>query len=270
MCKRTTTDPLVRMFLDRYGLNLLSIPREKAAVGDLYVFDGTRASAPGSVEYFLDPPVEIPPPTKGEHMADVAGEVSDAVSLSAGLGLLEGFLAALGAGAVVSKVKTGYASKKAESLRFNLADATRDAVDPMRLGSVLAGHRPVPGHPMWAPSNRYYLVTAVARTPSITVIAKDERSHSVELDLEALKLATASTGVSVDGSSDVGITYTGGRKLAFGVELMELSFDAESGAVKLSVPEDAVTVRSGDAASMGPVTREFIGSPEGDAFLTLA
>ena len=56
----------------------------------------------------------------------------------------------------------------------------------------------------------------------------------------------------------MGITYTGGRKLAFGVELMELSFDAESGAVKLSVPEDAVTVRSGDAASNGACGRGFI------------
>ena len=160
------------MFLDRYGLNLLSIPREKAAVGDLYVFDGTRASAPGSVEYFLDPPVEIPPPTKGEHMADVAGEVSDAVSLSAGLGLLEGFLAALGAGAVVSKVKTGYASKKAES---------SGSTWPTRRGTPSTRCAWGASSPVIAPSrdircgprpNRYYLVTAVARTPSITVIAK--------------------------------------------------------------------------------------------------
>jgi hypothetical protein len=257
------------MFLDRYGLNLLSIPREKASVGDLYVDDGRHTSAPGSVEYFLDPPVEIPPPTTNEHMADVAGEISDAVAVSAGLGLLEGFLAALGAGGVISKVRAGYTAKKTESLRFHLDDATRDSVDPMRLGSLLAGHHPVPGHPMWSPSNRYYLVTAVARTPSITVIAKDDRSHTVDVDVEVIKLATVSTGVSVDGSSDVGITYKGAKKLAFGVELMELAFDSESGAVKLTVPDQAVTVR-GSEGSVPSIGRDFIGSPEGDAFLALA
>ena len=82
----------------------------------------------------------------------------------------------------------------------------------------------------------------------------------MDVDVEVLKLATASTGVSVEGSSDVGITYKGAKKLAFGVELMELAFDAESGAVKLSIPDEAVTVRSGDAASIGPVTRESSGA----------
>jgi hypothetical protein len=172
------------MFLDPYGLNLLSIPREKASVGDLYVDDGRHTSAPGSVEYFLDPPVEIPPPTTNEHMADVAGEISDAVAVSAGLGLLEGFLAALGAGGVISKVRAGYTAKKTESLRFHLDDATRDSVDPMRLGSILAGHHPVPGHPMWSPSNRYYLVRP---SPGRADHGdrQDDRSHTV-MDLEVI------------------------------------------------------------------------------------
>jgi hypothetical protein len=268
VCKRTTTDPLVRMFLDRYGLNLLSIPREKAAVGDLYVVDGDRASAPGNVEYFLEPEVKLPPQTKNEHMADVEGEISDAVSLSAGIGLLEGFLAALGAPGVISKVKAGYTAKRAESLRFHLDDATRDSVDVMRLGGALAGRRPIEGHPMWSEGSRYYLVTAVARAPSITVIAKDDRSHTVDVGLEAMKVATADTAVSVEGSADVGITYTGPRKVAFGVELLELSFDDETRAVKLSVPEEAVPVRDADARAPA-IGRDFIGGADGDAFIAL-
>ena len=268
MCKRTTTDPLARV-LDRYGLNLLSIPHEKAAVGDLYVFDGTRTTAPGSVEHFLDPPVEIPPATKGEHMADVAGEVSDAVSLSAGLGLLEGTLAALGAGAVVSKVKTRCLEEgRVAPVQPGRRDAGRSRPDAPGERPRRSSPRPgtsdvgpvqplLPGHRRRADAldhrhrqgRRFALGRPGPRGPS--------------------KLATASTGVSVDGSSDVGITYTGGRKLAFGVELMELSFDAESGG-GASSPRTRSPVRSGDAASIGPVTREFMGRPGGARLLTLA
>jgi hypothetical protein len=123
---------------------------------------------------------------------------------------------------------------------------------------------------MWSPSNRYYLATAVARTPSITVHAKDERKRAVELDVEALKLATASTEVSVEGSSDVGITYSGTRPLAFGVELMELSFQGENGAVTLAVPDEAVTIRSGERVIAPDLARQFIGTSDDDAFVALA
>jgi hypothetical protein len=270
VCKRSTTDPLFRMFLDRYGLNLLSIPREKAAVGDLYVFDGRRTSAPGNVSYFLDSPVELPSPTKGEHMADVAGEISDGVSLKAGLGFLEGFLAALGAAGVVGNVRAGYEGRKAESLRFHLDDATRDFVDTLQLGRALAGRRLAQDHPMWSESNQYFLVTAVARTRSITVIAKDDRSRAVDVDVDALKVATASTDVSVERSSDVGVTYRGARRLAFGVELLKLSFDPARQSIVLSIPEEGVPVRSGDLAPDPQLGRDFIGSPDADAFLSLA
>lgn len=47
--KRNSGDPLLRMFLDKYHLNWLSVPREKAEVGDLYVYDSKRASAPGKI-----------------------------------------------------------------------------------------------------------------------------------------------------------------------------------------------------------------------------
>src|SRR6185436_9856151 len=56
VCKRTTSDPLVRAFLDNYGLNLLSIPRKNAMCGDLYIADGPRVSTPGHIAQVLIPP----------------------------------------------------------------------------------------------------------------------------------------------------------------------------------------------------------------------
>jgi hypothetical protein len=120
--------------------------------------------------------------------------------------------------------------------------------------------------------NRYYLVTAVARTPSITLIAKDERSRGVDVDVGALKLAAGSVGVDVDASSNLGVTYRGPKPLAFGVELLELSFDEERNALRFEIPDEPVRIRKGSTASIGAgevAGRDFIGPSDGDAFVEL-
>ncbi|MEO7521235.1 MAG: hypothetical protein ABIW79_05410 [Gemmatimonas sp.] len=76
MCKRTERDPLLRLFIDEYNLHLLAIPRENAAVGDVYVHDGKRTSAPGSLVHLLTPVFTMPAIVTGEQLADVAGTVS--------------------------------------------------------------------------------------------------------------------------------------------------------------------------------------------------
>jgi len=88
MCKRNTPDPLVRMFLDTYGLNLLAVPREGSAVGDLYIKDDKGVSAPGSVKALLSPVPKLPPTKSGEAMADVTGVLSQSVSTKVGLNFL--------------------------------------------------------------------------------------------------------------------------------------------------------------------------------------
>ncbi len=61
MCRRNTQDPLIRAFLDTYGLNLLAIPRADAAVGDLYVVTNDSISAPGALSTVLTPDLHYLP-----------------------------------------------------------------------------------------------------------------------------------------------------------------------------------------------------------------
>jgi hypothetical protein len=272
MCKRSTDDPLVRLFLDRYGLNLLPTPRESAAVGDLYVYDGRRVSPPGNVAYFLKPALEMPEPTKGERMADVEGVMSKGFSLELGLGLLEGFFSAFGAGALADKVKAQYEAHQTRSLRFRVTEATRDFIDPFKLGMALIGKKLLEDHPMWSEDNRYYLVTGVARTPSISIVAANGGSSAIQLDLEALKLAGATGALTVARSSESEVTYKGDRPLAFGVELCELSYELQRGSLRLKMPEGAIPGLKGTAAESADPSalRAFIGEKDGDAFLKMA
>lgn len=270
MCKRNTDDPLLRMFLDKYGLHLLYVPKENVAVGDLCVHDGERTSRPGKVTYFLEPPLEMPPVTVGENMADVSGMVSHGVSARVGLGLLEGFLTALGAAGIVNKVRASYEARNANVLKFRFARATRDSVDVLLLGSKLIRHKLVEDHPLYEEGYRYYLVTAVARTPSISIIAENAKTKAVNVDVGAMQIADVATGVSVEKSSEGEVTFVGGKSLAFGVELHELLYDTKRNKLKLKLPPGAIRVLRGAREASGRLVEPaFIGGVEGDVFLTI-
>ncbi len=148
MCRRTTGDPLARMFLDQFSLNLLQIPRENARVGDLYAVLGDRALPPGRTGDILDPSPELPE-LKTEPLGDLAGVVSDAVSVQAGVGLLEGFLTAMGAAGLVADARVRYGSGAVRGLRFRLTDAMRESVSTGELGNALIGCRHDQGIRWW-------------------------------------------------------------------------------------------------------------------------
>lgn len=266
MFKRNTDDPLVRMFLDKYNLNLLSVPRENARVGDLYVYDGKRTSTPGSITYFLEPPFEIPRVNAGESMADVIGQVSNGMSLNAGLGLLECFLAAMGAAGILTKVRAGYETKGTKTLKFRFAQPTRDWLDGMQVGNKLIGHHIMERHALYVEGYRYYLVTAVARSSSIIITGETQSANSVSLDLEAMKAAEVSAGVSLTKSSEGEVTFSGKKSLAFGVELYELRYDVKRKELRLLL---AGGIQLRGKPAMPDARPVFIGGPEDEAFIAV-
>jgi hypothetical protein len=270
VCKRTTGDPLLQVFLKTYGLNLLSVPREDTDVGDLYVRTDGRISSPGSLTHFLTPKLKVPRATKGEQMATVTGKITNAISFSIGLSLLEGFFSAIGAVGLFGKVKSEYATAKTHSLRFSFNEALRDSLDVGLMGSKLIRHRFSKKHALVNPGNRYYLVTGVARSKSISVTAVTKSEDSVGLGVEVLKTAKAEGKVEIEKQSEGTYTYTGPKHLAFGVELYELTYDERNDKMKMLVPEGAIGVMAGAPEDRAPLLRPaFVETEDDDAFFDL-
>lgn len=267
VCKRSTPDPLLQLFLETYGLNLLSIPREKADVGDFYVRSDGRVSSAGTIGYFLTPELELPDITRREVMAGVSGKLTNAISFSAGVSLLEGFFTAIGAVGAFAELKTEYAKHHVHSLRFQFMDARRDSVDPGLVGVKLILHKFNPKHALINPGNRYYLVTGVARSKGISVTARTRTEQSIGLGAEVLKAADAEGKVAIEKEGEGTYSYTGRKWLAFGVELYELSYDERRGKMKMLVPEGAIAVRKENNA---PLFRPaFVETEEDEAFFEL-
>jgi hypothetical protein len=262
---RNTDDPLMRYFLDKYYLNLLSLPRENVAVGDIYVLDGKKVFPPaGKIMDFIEPPLELPSVTKGENMPDVSGIVSKGVSIKMGMGFLEGFLNAMGAFGIVTKIQAEYEAKKMNVIKFRFAHITRDYMNAMALGGKLIRHQLMEDHPFYDEGYRYYVVTAVIRTKSISIIGEGDQTKSGTVKVGAIKIADVSTGVSVEESSGGEVTFIGEKNLVFGVELYELSYDSKRKKLKYKIPSGAIKVRNKSEPLVKPA---FIGGPEDDIFL---
>lgn len=243
--KRDTDDPLMRAFADKYKLHLLPIPRDDIAVCDVYIHDKNGMSAPGSIVDLLEPAYVIPPAKTGT-MADVAGKLSKSVSLEVGVGLLEAFLQGFGVGGIIQKVRVGYENKGAHYMKFRFTNIQHESVSPIGAAKNLIDHVIPENHPFFDANNRYYLVTALARTSSITIIAEDSNHHDIDVELKALGLAEISPKATIEKSGQSEITFRGGQdnnSLVFGVELHELNYDAEKRLFKMNAVNKFVEVR---------------------------
>ncbi|HZL88189.1 MAG TPA: hypothetical protein VFB96_07405 [Pirellulaceae bacterium] len=267
MCTRKTADPLVRTFLDKYGLNLLSIPRKEVQCGDLYVAQGSRVSTPGSMMYLLEPKPTLPAVVTDEALADLKGIISGSVSTEIGLGLMENLLTAFGASAIVQSLKAGYKSKRVSSIRFQFKNATRDHVDPLALGSAIKECQLDGSHPFVVPGNTYFLVAGVVRTRSISVIASDEQENAIEWDAGALQVADVAGSLAVEKTAQGELTYTGKSKLAIGVELYELRYDEQRHRFSLTTPENPPRIVRG-SKRRAPLAPALLGGSEGDIFIS--
>jgi hypothetical protein len=268
MSRRNSTDPLLRAFLDTYKVNLLTIPREGAEVGDAYVAgkDG-NTSMPGKLRFLLTPEIQMPKMSHEEKLTAIVGKRTRALDLDVGLKLLEGFLSAIGADIDIGTIKAEYQGKRVGSVRFELKDATRESVDAFEFGKALIPCQLNAAHPFVQEGNQYYAVVGVLRSRSITVRSEDANTNKVEVGMGALKSA-----VGIDNKLDVKrdaageITYEGRVPLAFGVELVEMRYDNALNKFFLAGITDPKVVR----ASGHGERRVFVGNPEeGEAFLRL-
>ncbi len=271
MSRRNSDDPLLREFLDTYKLNLLSIPRENAKVGDVYVRTPTGVTQPGALQGMLTPKFTMPKITCDEEMTGISGRQTQALDFKTSVSLLDGFFSVLGAVGALDKVKAAYEHKRTGKLRFRFKAATRDSVDTIAFGKALIPCRLDQRHPFVQPENSYYVTVGVVRSKSITISASDDSSNKVSLDVGALQKAIGvETKIGIDQGREGELTYGGRVPLAFGVELLELSYDDTQNKFLLDAVSKAQRIRAAPATD-SHVERSFIGDAEsGNAFIRVA
>lgn len=267
MSRRNSKDELLRFFLDNYRLNLLALPREKGDVGDAYAETPGGLSTPGNLRYLLTPEIVMPQIVRDERLADIDGKKSAALDIDAAFNLLEGFLAALGVSQWIGKIKAEYQNKRTRSLRFAFKAPLRDSVDAFAFGKALAHCHLDPQQPFVRPDIRYYVTVGVVRSASITVSAEDDNSNAVSLEAEALKAVVGgSAKINFKDEGSGTLTYEGSVPLAFGLELLEMTFDEQEQKFHLSALPDPHLLQ----LDKPRIRTDFIGDEQdGNAFVKI-
>src|ERR1700691_71927 len=134
MCRRDSTDVLVRNFLDHYQVNLLSMPGGRVGCGSVYIKEGKRVTAPGSLSDLVEPAITLAEPYHEPDLADLSGTWSGSVSLNLGIGLLHNFLTALGAAGLINKLKASVQPTSVKNIAFRFREVSRDSLSPISLG----------------------------------------------------------------------------------------------------------------------------------------
>jgi hypothetical protein len=107
-------DPLIKVFFEKYQLNLLSIPRENVALCDVYTRNGDNKSlsTPSNLAHLLEPVFNVNEKKKEESLSDISGTLSKGSSVDSAFEFLQGFLPLLRIqSAIASNAKAEYKKK---------------------------------------------------------------------------------------------------------------------------------------------------------------
>jgi hypothetical protein len=239
-------DPLAKIIMKQYQLNLLSVPRDKASLGDVYIQEGNnrKLSSPSHISSYLDRPIEMPSPTIDEKFGNnISGATSDEIDANIGLEFLEGFLNVLSRDNFGSKIRAYFNEKGAQKMRFNFADATRDSVQPQLLTSELGRYHVKEDSSLSEEGRRYYIVTGLAKSPSISIIAEGNNQKQLDIDAQVAGISDISSDVSVKKAHEGKTVFEGKDRLVFGIELCELEYDHTTRRFKFTQTDELFKVR---------------------------
>jgi len=262
---RKTADPLGKLLFEKYGMHVLSRPREHVSVFQVFGLRDGEMFQSGDIDGFLRSKFDKPEVANGEVMADINGTASDAVAGNVAVNFLDGFLALIGAG--VAKVVSGALEKSnSQTLRFKFGGCTRDHVKDdfdleMRLSEVAFDK----DKSAMKEGCRYYIATGVQCCSQITFEAFDKNMAKIDLAADVPAVAAGKAGLSID--KDRQITATSDKTLAYGVELNEIRYDEKRKRLGLQGAENYVHVRAGDAAAL---PKAMVGGPDDMMTLRIA
>lgn len=271
MCRRDTDDRLMRVFLDRYGLNLMAVPRAGVEPGHVYVEVDGRVMPPASLVDLLDSPTSMPAVSRPQPMAGVAGTWSSSHHLDLGLVLLGRFLAAVHpAAALIEEIGAAYRAADTSRVQFAFDEPTLSSLDPGKLGKALRESTFDARHGLIAEGNRYFVVVGAARSRCLRLASENRRSQRVEANIAAVVGGEVTAGLSIE-TDETGVTsYAGTDPVVFGLQLVEIARDPTEDKFHFSTPADPVRVRSIDTGETVESDVVFLGDPwTGDAFVEL-
>lgn len=188
---------------------------------------------------------QLPEPDKNVNIPAIAGERTRTVDVSAGLKLLSGLIAALGAGTL--GLDAGF--KAARKVTFAYDGLSSETLNAVLLQNLLNTVKAPAGGLLrdWL-DDHLYVITSVLRAKKISVTAHDQSGVEVGLDVPVIEgAASGKIGFNFSGTNDSTVTFDGETPVPVAVRLFQVEKTKVGGERMLTlktVKEGAVTVKA--------------------------
>jgi hypothetical protein len=235
-----SADPFVT-YLNLQHYSPIEVPRE--AFDPLTILGGTDPTALepiGNLSDILTAGSAIPDIQRDDPAPNFSNRRQSAGEAKVGLNLLSKVLAFFGAGANASAEYGG-----ATAFEFLFLGVMHDfvpllrlaaAFDPQRVNASTLGS--IAGVPL------LYVVTDTLKSSTFGVLAYDGKHAAIQLDADAIRsVLDAHAGVQVSTDASHVVTYSGPKQLRFAFRAKQLTYDAATGRVTLSLDEHLLASR---------------------------
>jgi hypothetical protein len=244
-------DPSTR-HLQALGYNVVRHPREGIAPLQLLGKSRGQCQVLGDIDKLVTSTTgKRPAIARGRVATDLNGKQSAKLKAALGITLLDGVLQSLGA---KSGIRSAYRS--ARTLQFRFCNVSLDEVkEPLEIGNHLRDSEIDVGNPVLEEyvlgHSDLYVVTSVARSDSLSVVAEFDDGTDIDLDIASIR-GCVGTELNVETSSALRneLTYRGPRSLAFAFRCMRVG--VSGGDLRLmNAPAGSAALSAGPAIHSG-------------------
>lgn len=222
MCR----DPFLSS-LQEFGYCVVRLPVADLGPLELMLRKGDDLERLGriSIVFVPGPYVALPHVTRGRPAASISGRRTGHLDAGVGLSLLGGVIAAMGG----SQIGLDDTYRAAHSIAFEFTDVIEDSVDLAAIDQWLADasiNRRSSYLAALLDAGNVYVTTAVIKSRSLTVEARDEQGAALSLQVPALQhAANGRLSVSQAAGNTAAVVYTGKTPLSFGFKAVRLFCD---------------------------------------------
>ena len=220
------SDPFLKV-LEKYGYNVVRLPRTTIRPLQILMRKGSNLDPLGELATIFLPGPALPEITAGvaANITGSAAETGD-VDASVGIPLLGNVVAAMGG----SRIALEPAYHKAKSIGFEFLEVQEEAIQIAALDQYLAVAQLNPNSVQikkLLEADSLYIVSAVLKSNKLNVQAKDDHNEKIKPDVSQLQAALGVGGklaISGSGQESSAIQYSGGERLAFGFQAIQVAF----------------------------------------------
>lgn len=245
--KLCSNDPLISLLRDTFQANPIRIPEERIQPLTVLAVQNNKYEFLGKIEHLLENTSPIELEILNSQMADVSSTKSNAVDAALGLKVMDTFLKGMGCSNVAG-ITNSFNSKVKVS--FSFRNVNRKYVELSALIRTLNDKKFVVDNSITKSfindEKKCIIITDIITSKSFSIKKSTTSENNIQFSLPDINelISIQDSKIMVEKNSDLEITFTGEKELAFAFKGVEIGID-DDGLLYSDTAVDKAVLTSG-------------------------